>query len=622
MRIIKRLDSYILKNFLTLFAGTFFISLFVLMMQFLWKYVDELVGKGLQMDILAQFFFYAGVSLVPMAFPLAILLASLISFGNLGERFELLSIKAAGISLIRTLRPLIILMVLLAGVSFYFQDVIGPKAQMNLLQLRYSIMNKSPELEIPEGVFYDGIDRINLYVREKDKKTGVLHDVVIYNMMDGAYNAHIILADSASLETSADKQYLLLHLYSGEQFENMPAMALQTRNVPYRRETFVEKHLLIDFDTNFKMEDADFFSTAAMTKDIKRLAQDIDSMKVHADSIGQANYAEMKTGVLYVYRGEETSGGNAEEKKVDEGVKKENAKLLTDAAASEMTINIDTAYSKLSAAAKQNVLNSALQKIQMEQMAMDFNAGVIKDEDAQIRRHQKEFWTKFTLSLACVVFFFIGAPLGAIIRKGGLGLPVVVSVLIFISYYIIDSFGTKLGKEGSLPVWLGVWLSTMILTPLGIFLTVKSNNDSVVFNYDSYVALFRKLLGIPQKRHISRKEVIITDPDYPVLQNRLATLATECRQYRKSHKRLLQTQLIMLILKNRKDETIEHINTELESIVEELSNSKDRQLLLYLNAFPVLRTAPRFRNLLRKELRVVYKTCDKLVERIGQLNEM
>ena len=213
MRIIKRLDLYILKNYLLLFAGTFCISLFVVMMQFLWKYVDELIGKGLELSVMAKFFFYAAETLVPLALPLAILLASLISFGNLGERFELLAIKAAGISLFRTLRPLIIFTSLLCCGSFYFQDVVAPQAQRNLMQLLYSMRQKSPELDIPEGVFYDGIEGLNLYVKEKNKETGVLYGVMIYNLRDGIDNAQIVLADSGKLETSGNKQHLFLHLY-------------------------------------------------------------------------------------------------------------------------------------------------------------------------------------------------------------------------------------------------------------------------------------------------------------------------------------------------------------------------------------------------------------------------
>ena len=662
MRLIKKLDLYVLKNFLMLFAGTFCISLFVVMMQFLWKYIDELVGKGLGLDVTAKFFFYAAVTLVPLALPLAILLAALISFGNLGERLELLSIKAAGISLIRTLRPLIIVVLLLSGASFYFQNVLVPQAQMNLLQLRLSIQVKSPEVEIPEGVFYDGIDRINLYVKHKNKDTGMLYDVMIYNMQDGIDRAHIILADSALLETSADKKHLLLYLYEGEQFENLNSAALMAKNVPYRRETFLEKHFLINFDTNFSMADADNVSSMAATKNMKELIHDIDSMQMESDSVGRSNYDMMKRGTLYVPREKEfekddnvvaevvepvevTGDAKVVEvdkevkptevtkvpkvtrsvkaKKVAKGTKVEEAKLVASGKGSMHSLpdsmNVDSMFARKDFAQKEVALGNALMRIRSQQSNTVGYADTMQYYDSQIRRHWIEFWQKITMSLACLVFFFIGAPLGAILRKGGLGLPVVVSVIIFIVYYIINTGGMKMGREGSIPVWFGMWASTIVLAPLGAFFTVKSNNDSVVFNLDSYKAFFVKLLGIKQTRHIVRKEVIIDDPCYETLVPRLQNLAENARAYRKEHRHLWQLQLLIVTLKNKKNPELLKLNAELEAVVDELSNSRDRQLLLLLNAFPILRTAPRLSNRLRKELRTVYKTCEQVILRINEI---
>ena len=219
-----------------LFMGTFFICLFIFMMQFLWKYVDEMVGKGLEMSVLAQFFFYSALTLVPASLPLAILLAALITFGNFGESFELLAMKAAGISLLKIMRPLIVFIIFICGVSFYFQNVIGPKAQTKLWTLLISMKQKSPELDIPEGVFYSEIPDYNLKIAKKDRKTGMLYDVLIYNLKDGFENAHIIYADSGRLEMTADKQHLWLHLYSGDLFENLKAQSMKSQNVPYRRE--------------------------------------------------------------------------------------------------------------------------------------------------------------------------------------------------------------------------------------------------------------------------------------------------------------------------------------------------------------------------------------------------
>ena len=234
-----------------LFMGTFFICLFIFMMQFLWKYVDEMVGKGLEMNVLAQFFFYSALTLVPASLPLAILLAALITFGNFGERFELLAMKAAGISLLKIMRPLIIFISIICCVSFYFQNVIGSKAQTKLWTLLVSMKQKSPEVDIPEGVFYDEIDGYNLYVKHKNRKTGMLYDVLIYNFEKGFENAQIIKSDSGRLEMTADKQHLYLHLYSGEQFENLKSQSMNQKNVPYRREAFVEKHAIIEFNSDF-----------------------------------------------------------------------------------------------------------------------------------------------------------------------------------------------------------------------------------------------------------------------------------------------------------------------------------------------------------------------------------
>lgn len=600
MRIIKKLDIYILKNFITLFAGTFCISLFAVVMQFLWKFVDELVGKGLGPMVIAKFFFYATETLVPLALPLAILLASLISFGNMGERFELLAIKAAGISLWRTMRPLLVMMFALAGASFYFQDVVTPEAENQVLLFRYSISQKSPELDVPEGVFYNGISGINLYVKQKDPDTGMLYDVVIYNLRDGVDNAHIILADSAHLETRADQQSLMLQLYSGEQFENMRNGALITRNVPYRRETFIRKDLLIDFDANLNMADEQTFSGVARTKRMARLQADIDSLGREADSLGRNYYHDMKNGVLYVYEA--------------------HPELTPAERYAHTSLDIDTLFAHLPASEQQAVVRSALSRVQQQQLDANFKTAIMKGTDSDIRQHQIRFLHKFTLAFTCLVFFFIGAPLGAIIRKGGLGLPVVVAVVIFIAYYIIDIGGEKMAKVGTIPVWLGKWLSTIVLAPIGAFLTIKSNNDSVVFNLDSYKAVFTRLLGIRQKRHLTRKEVIIYDPDYPSLRLRLDTLATRARTLRKTMKRWNPLQWIVGVVRNRRDDDLRWIVNEMEACVEELSNTKDRRLFTYINQLPIISLEPRFHNRLRRDLKQTAAVCDKICQHLAQTN--
>ena len=288
---IRKLDLFISKQFGLLFMGTFFICQFVLMMQFLWRYVDELIGKGLSLEILGKFFWYMGLMLVPQALPLAILLSSLITFGNLGESSELTAIKAAGISLMQAFRSLIVITIIIMLGSLYFQNVIGPRANMSFTQLLISMKQKSPELEIPEGIFYDGIPNTNLYVQKKDLKTGMLYGIMIYRMTGSYEDAAIILADSGMMQSTAEKKHLLLTLHSGEWFENMRSQDLiNSANVPYRRETFSTKRILLDFDSGFSLTDADLRNNA-QGKSWAQLMHDVDSMNVEADSLARANYA-------------------------------------------------------------------------------------------------------------------------------------------------------------------------------------------------------------------------------------------------------------------------------------------------------------------------------------------
>ena len=698
---LKKIDIYVLKNFMTLFLGTFVICIFILMMQFLWKYVDDLVGKGLEMSVLAQFFFYAGETLVSLALPLAILLASLISFGNMGERLELLAMKAAGIPLIRILQPIAIFMVIMAGVSYYFQDYAAPHAQRMVYQMLFSVRQTSPTIDIPEGVFYDGIDGVNLYVKEKNPETDMLYEVIIYELSEGASNAHIILADSALLETSADKQHLLLHLYSGEQFENVRTNAMITNNVPYRRETFVDKHFIIDFNTDFSMTDNDF-SNNAKTKKMGSLIEDIDSLKVLVDSTALAYYDDMKRGTLHVsgftkQRFNFTHGRNeafenphrldrlavrtAREQKTDSlmgpskvewipvslGVsqerkekqeadsiyqeKEKECEQLTQRRDSIRRVDTDSLFQAINEHKQANTVHSALQKVSLAAGDMEFRTEMMNALKRDLRMHEIQIWQKITLALACLIFFFIGAPLGAIIRKGGMGMPVVVAVVIFLFYYIVNSFGSNLATSGTIPTWLGMWFSTIVLAPIAYYLTMKSNNDSVVFNIDTYRNFFWKLFGIKTKRNVFRKEVIINDPDYESLKVRVERLTQNAKAYRSTRHLNRFPNYVKVFFKNGRDEEIENISNEMEFCVEQLSNSKDRQILKYLNGFPVIdtyaHTAPfkdnrwnkaagyffpvgvtllfrisRFRRRLSRDLKEVMKTgkiisqlCGKIVEK-------
>lgn len=395
---IKKLDIFILKSFLLVFAGTFFICLFIFMMQFLWRYVDELVGKGLEISVLAQFFFYSGLTLIPISLPLAILLAALITFGNFGERYELLSMKAAGIPLLRIMQPVIIFCFAIACTSFYFQNVTGPRAQKKLWTLLVSMKQKSPEVDIPEGVFYTEIDGYNIYVKKKDRETGILKDILIYNFSDGFENAHIIWGEEGKLELTADKQHLFLHLYNGEQFENLKSQTSLSKNVPYRRETFKEKHTLIQFSSEFNMVDGSFLDRRSDIKNMHEISVAVDSLIQHGDSVGRAMYNEsMRT---TFYRPEMTPADST--RMAEEHIR---------------VINTDSIYNSMTSAEKLKTLNYAQSKFTSLNSEWNMKSYMTKDTDDDIRSHRSDWNKKITLSLACLIFFFIGAPLGAIIRK-------------------------------------------------------------------------------------------------------------------------------------------------------------------------------------------------------------
>ncbi len=569
MRFIKKIDIFVFKAYSLLFVGTFFICLFIFMMQFMWRYVDELIGKGLTLDVLAHFFYYAGLTLIPMSLPLAILLASLITFGNLGERFELLSMKAAGIPLVRIMRSVIIFNILLCFGSFYFQNVTGPEAQKKFYTLVYSMKQKSPELEIPEGVFYSEIPGYNIFVEKKDKENGRLYGVMIYSTTDGYEDAQIVLADSAELKTTADEKHLMLTMHAGERFRNMQAQGsmMSRANVPYMRETFIQETDLIPFDNNFNMMDADLFSGSAQTKNLREIGAGLDSLAHKSDSIGRSLFSYLQH---TTYR------------------RKTDIAPQDSVRIARQTLNIDTLYGKLTVGQQQGILRNAMQKSTAATNEYEFRGLITKDIDQSTRTHQVEWHKKFTLSLACLFFFFIGAPLGAIIRKGGLGVPVVISVTIFIFYYIVNVSGEKMAKSGEWIPWFGEWLSSIVLCPIGIFLTYKANKDSAVFNIEAYVEVTCKILGIRIPRNIARKEVIIHDPDYPAAKAELTALSQEWQEYAQKSRLRRPPNYLHIFFRHTDDHAVTHLNQKMESLIAILSNSRDAAIIDALNELPVV----------------------------------
>lgn len=585
---IKKLDIFIAKQFGLLFIGTFFICQFVLMMQFLWRYIDELIGKGLSMEVLAEFFWHMGLMLVPQALPLAILLSSLITFGNMGESSELTAIKAAGISLMQAFRSLIFISVLICFTSLYFQNTIGPNANKQLGLMLMSMKQKSPELEIPEGIFYDGIPNSNLYVQKKDLNTGKLYGIMIYRMTGSYEDQAIILADSGMLQSTAEKKHLLLSLWSGEWFENMKAQEMAgSAAVPYRRETFTAKRILLDYDGDFNMGDGSSMSNNASAKSFSKIRHDLDSLKEQYDSIGRMYYNE--------------------DQRMAYALPKVSVKdsLRSMGLVATNTYNVDSAFSQLTPDRRRAAVGYALQQVKQRASDLDFKQMITSDGDRLMRQHKIEWVRKITLALTCLIFFFIGAPLGAIIRKGGLGLPVLISVLVFIVYYILDNSGYRMARGGMWAIWFGNALAPAVLVPMAVFFTYKATNDSVVFNVDLYTDIFRRFFGLRVKRPIYSKEVVINDPDYAADLERLESITSEIDLYSQSHRLKHAPNWIKVFFRYEPDHKIEAINEELETVIEDLSNSRDRTIVNHLSAYPIMSVKAHTRPFERRWLNIV-----------------
>ena len=613
-----------------LFLGTFFICLFVLMMQFLWRYVDELVGKGLTIEVLAQFFWWMGLMMVPQALPLAILLSSLITFGNLGESSELTAIKSAGISLTRTFSSLVVVSCFISVTSFVFQNNIGPYSTIKLSQLLVSMKQKNPELEIPEGVFYDGIPNSNIYVQKKDVKSGKFYGIMIYRMSNSYEDSEIILADSGMLQTTAEKQHLLLTLWNGEWFSNQAQEVGKNAAAPFRRETFLEKKTLIDFNGDFDMTDAALFSGDARGKGLAKLYRDLDSLQQNNDSIGRVFYNEVQ---MSYYNAASISRADT---------------LAAIKEAGKKAFNVDSAFARLNNDGKRSVLGIARSQVQAVDADLEFKAMVTEDANCMIRQHKIEMYKKFVLSLSCLIFFFIGAPLGTIIRKGGLGIPVIVSVLVFIVYYILDNSGYQMARRGIWTIWFGELLATMVLVPLAVFVTYKANKDSAVFNFDAYRNLLMNLLGMRQKRNIMAKEVIINEPDYWRDAELLGEVPERAQAYAEAHRLKTAPNVKRVFFEYQADNEMEEINRLLETAIDDLGNTRDKTILNLLNEYPVMsvkaHTRPfnrqwlntvaailvpvglvlyvrmwRFRLRLLKDLRVVVHNNNQIIAQIKRL---
>ena len=475
---IKKLDWYILKQFLVLLLATFFICLFIIVMQFIWLRIDDMIGKGIPMDVMAKFFFYACLTSTPMALPLAILLASLMTFGNMGERLELIAMKTSGISLFRIMKPLIVFISFVVIGAFFYSNYVIPIAQKRMWTLMFSFKQASLELEIPVGEFYSGINGKNIYARGKDRDKKALLDVMIYDFSKGFQNASITAADTVRISTTEDKKFVKIDMIGGESFENVKKLEQSgSQNVPYRRETFKRKTLLFEFDTSFKELDENTMSNQHISKNIAILNHDIDSINHLRDSL-RTTYAK-------------SAVRQFEEKQANRGIS--FSSMIEDKSAESLFFSSTQDKMKSIADKACSAINNKLSDVR-------YNSMLMGDADDFFIRHNIEWHLKFTLSFACLIFFFIGAPLGAIIGKGGLGLPAVISVVLFVVYYIINTMGQKMAREAIWEVWQGMWFSSAILLPISLFITYRAVKDAMLFEADTYRKMFWRVKSFFTKR--------------------------------------------------------------------------------------------------------------------------
>ena len=566
-----------LRSFLPLFLMTFFICLFIVLMQFLWRYIDDLVGKGLEIHVLGELFFYAALTMVPMALPLAILLASLMTFGNLGERFELTAMKASGVSLVKVMRPLMVFIALVAVGAFFFQNNVLPIAQTKMWTLLYSVRQKSPEVEIPEGVFYDQIPGYNLYVESKNPETGTLYDMMIYDVSRGFDNTRVILADSGHLKMADDKAHLFLQLYDGEQFENLRdnnggGTTSTGAYQPYRRETFKTKEILVAFDANFNRMDESGMRNQYVGKNIEELQATIDSVTLRVDSIGASIGKMIKE---YPYAGLTYYQTAYTDPEHPRSVRKPVAR--------EKPIDIDSVFYKEKPSMTRSYLAQAISRARQMKQDYEFQSYTMADDKKTIRRHGIEMHKKFTLSFACLIFFFIGAPLGAIIRKGGIGTPLVISVFLFIFYYIIDNTGYKMARDGKVEVWEGIWLSSFVLLPLGVSFTYKAVRDSAVFNFDAYKLLILRLRG-KLRRELEVRDFTMTEVEPSAALAVLGRLDEATAELVESYRALPFYKRWYYML--RRFPQRDAAQAALNEAVDYLSNTRERQVIQLVNMYP------------------------------------
>ncbi len=471
----KKLHLYVMRQYFGPFMGTFFISLFVLLMQFLWKYIDDLVGKGLEWQIIAELLFYASSTFVPLAVPLAVLLSSLMLFGNLGERYELVAAKSAGISIRQIMMPLIVLVTFLSIGTFFFANNVLPIANLKFQSLLFEVREQKPALTIQEGVFNSSIDNYVIRIAKKDRDNETIHDVLIYDHSRRMGNTTVTRAEWGKMVMTADKKYLIFTLYNGFIIDEDTKRGVYNLIRPITRIKFSENQKRMDLSSfSMNKNNDNFFKKGYQMLDIEQLNTVIDSMDILVQKQKSYFAKNMLSNFYYMTNFVDTTN-------------RFDANTIS-------TVNKDP-MSDLSDAEQNSVVEFALHAVRNQRENIEFNKQDYKTQYKMKWKYEIEWHRKFALSLACLLLFLIGAPLGSIIRKGGLGFPMVFSVFVFILFWIINITGEKFAREGVMPAYVGMWISTFVLLPLGLFLMWKASTDSQLLDseaWQKWIDIFKK----------------------------------------------------------------------------------------------------------------------------------
>jgi lipopolysaccharide export system permease protein len=578
-------------------------------MQFLWRYIDELVGKGLELKVIAELLAYASASLVPMALPLAILLSSLMTFGNLGEYYELTALKASGISLQRIMFPLMVLVFIISIGAFFFANNVMPYTNLKMKSLIYDVRQQRPELHIQAGEFFSGIDNYSIRVEKKDPVTNIMYDLKIYDHSQRKGNPNVTLADSGKMEMTTDKRNLLITLWNGKSYSEMEGNRKKGYNTyPHRTDVFKEEKIIVALSGyDLQRTDETLFKNYYQMLNVAQLSHARDSLNAEM-AIKNDHFKHTLMNFHYF----KTRERNHPPMPFRQGSLTVDS--LSQAVQQKDTItSFDSLYASFDPAMKRRIVSTALSNARSTKGFIENTSSNMKYEQRNIRKHEIEWHKKFTLAAACLIFLFVGAPLGAIIRKGGMGMPTVISTVLFILYYVFSLTGEKFVRESILESYQGMWMSSFILVIVGIFLTYKATNDSSILNLDSYVSFIRTYLGIDKRNMLDKKIYLsgkfeIIDLSRDELRSMLKSLSLDAEACKKSqHEKIRFLKIVKQILHPQPDDELNHFIGTYNESVEKIVMSKwhgIKYILDRLHEFPVLENPDKYILPVKKSLRV------------------